>query len=150
MKALRQHLLHAIDEVLARPEVSQNQRQEAVSLKKLLKGDGSSKVILGWVVDTVRQTIELPAHRKAELAEIFEGLKGLKRMGHKRWKRTLGKLRFVSTATPGFAGLFSALQLALTARMATVCESPKPSAPTSTRSLRSRPASVKGPLTWPK
>ena len=116
MKALRQHLLHAIDEVLARPEVSQNQRQEAVSLKKLLKGDGSwgtRKVILGWVVDTVRQTIELPAHRKAELAEIFEGLKGLKRIGHKRWQRTLGKLRFVSTAIPGSAGLFSALQLAL-------------------------------------
>ena len=85
MKALHQHLLHAIDEVLARPEVSKTQRQEAVSLKKLLKGDGSwgtRKVILGWVVDTVRQTIELPAHRKAELAEIFEGLKGLKRMGH--------------------------------------------------------------------
>ena len=56
MKALRQHLLHAIDEVLARPEVSKNQRQEAVSLKKLLKGDGSwgtRKIILGWAVDTV-------------------------------------------------------------------------------------------------
>ena len=41
MKALRQHLLHAIDQVLARPEVSQTPRQEAVSLKKLLRGDGS-------------------------------------------------------------------------------------------------------------
>ena len=116
MKALRQHLLHAIDEVLARPEVSKTQRQEAVSPEKLLKGDGSwgtRKVILGWVVDTVRQTIKLPPHRKAELAEIFEGLRGLKRTGHKRRQRTPGKLRFVSTATPGSAGLFSALQLAL-------------------------------------
>ena len=116
MKALRQHLLHAIDQVLARPEVSPDQRLEAVSLKKLLKGDGSwgtRKVILGWIVDTVRQTIELPAHRKETLANIFQGLQGAKRVGHKRWQRILGKLRFVAQAIPGSAGLFSALQLAL-------------------------------------
>ena len=41
LKALRQHLLHAIDQILARPEVSDERRNEAVSLKKLLKGDGS-------------------------------------------------------------------------------------------------------------
>ena len=116
MKALRQHLLHAIDQVLARPEVSSAKRLEAVSLKKLLKGDGSwatRKVLLGWLIDTVRQTMELPPHRKQALAEIFAGLRATRRVGHKQWQRILGKLRFVSQAIPGSAGLFSALQLAL-------------------------------------
>ena len=41
LKAILQHLLHAIDMVLARPEVSPESHLEAISLKKLLKGDGS-------------------------------------------------------------------------------------------------------------
>ena len=33
-------------------------------------------------------------------------------MTHKKWQRILGKLRFVSVAIPGSAGLFGVLQLA--------------------------------------
>ena len=116
LSALRRHLLHAIDRVLAMPDVSPLKRNEAVSLKKLLKGDGSwgtRKIILGWILDTVRQTIELPPHRKAELAQLFRDLASRQRVSEKYWQRTLGKLRFLSAAIPGSAGLFSALQLAL-------------------------------------
>jgi hypothetical protein len=63
---LRRQLLHCVDEVLARPLPNEG-RNEAVSLKKLLKGKGSwgtRKLILGWIVDTVRQIIELPPQRK--------------------------------------------------------------------------------------
>ena len=65
MWALCQNLLHAVDQVLATPSKTVQTRLEAISLKKLLKGEGSwntRKVILGWTVDTARQTIELPAH----------------------------------------------------------------------------------------
>ena len=41
MNVLRRHLLHSIDKVLARPKVSSESRREAVSLKKMKKGDGS-------------------------------------------------------------------------------------------------------------
>ena len=78
-------------------------------------GDGSwatRKLILGWILDTIRQTIELPAHRKETLAEIFEELAQVKRVSAKKWRSYLGRLRFVSTAIPGSAGLFSALQWA--------------------------------------
>ena len=77
MGALRRHLLHAIDSVLAKPDVSSNQRNEAVSLKKMRMGDGSwstRKELLGWIVNTMRQTLELPPHRKLTLAKIFTGL----------------------------------------------------------------------------
>ena len=116
MKALQRNLLHAVNQVLATPDETVETRLEAISLKKLLKGEGSwntRKVILGWIVDTVRQTIELPAHRKQSLATIFQELQEAKRVSHKKWQRILGKLRFVSVAIPGSAGLFSALQLAL-------------------------------------
>jgi hypothetical protein len=115
LKALRAHLLHAIDQVLSQPAKDEPHRNEAVSLKKLLQGDGSwntRKLILGWIIDTVRQTIELPAHRKDTLAQIFEELSGLKRVNAKKWASILGKLRFISVAIPGSGGLFSALQWA--------------------------------------
>ena len=52
-------------------------------------------------------------HRKQALAAIFHELQEAKRVSYKKWQRILGKLRFVSVAMPGSAGLFSALQLAL-------------------------------------
>ena len=107
--------MNAVDEVLDRPRPGEA-RQEAISLKKLDRGDGSwmtRKGILGWIVDFIRQTLEIPARRKLELAELFQGLVGLKRISEKRWRKFLGKLRFVSQGIPGSVGLFSVLQLAL-------------------------------------
>lgn len=114
LRALRRHLLHSVDEVLSRPGLNER-RNEAVSLKKLLTGDGSwgtRKLLLGWIVDSARQTIELPPHRKQALHEIFTSLQGLRRISAKKWRSILGKLRFVALAIPGSAGLFSALQWA--------------------------------------
>ncbi len=116
MNGLRNHLLHAIDGMIAQPEISPGVVKEPVSLKKLKKGDGSwnsRKVILGWVIDFVRQTLELPPHRKHTLAAIFTELAGLKRIARKRWQQIIGQLRFVSQAIPGCVGLFGALQVAL-------------------------------------
>jgi hypothetical protein len=116
MNALRLHLLAAIDEILARPTSTESHRNEAISLKKLVQGDGSwatRQLILGWIIDVLRQTLELPPHRKLALAEIFTSLASTKRVTVKRWQKILGKLRFVSQAIPGSVGLFCALQLAL-------------------------------------
>ena len=106
MNALRCHLLHSVNNVLATPAPDEPHRNKSASLKKLLKGDGSwdtRKVILGWIIDTVIQTIELPPHRKESLAKIFLDLAGKRRLSHKSWQHILGKLRFVSTAIPGSA-----------------------------------------------
>ena len=86
---------------------------EAVSLKKLLKGDGSwftRKEILGWIIDTIRQTLELPSHRKQELVELLSGLQSKKRVAFQEWQKVLGKLRFIAKAIPGSRGLFCGLQ----------------------------------------
>jgi hypothetical protein len=60
----RQTLFHEIDKVLLLLEPTDSpHRTEPTSVKKLGKGDtqwSTRKNILGWIVDTVRHTIELP------------------------------------------------------------------------------------------
>ena len=77
MHAIRRHLWHAVDQCLAQPPETSAERPEATSIKKLQKGDGSwttRKVPLGWMVDTLRQTLKLPPHRKLELAKLLDSL----------------------------------------------------------------------------
>ena len=56
MRALRNHLLKAVDDVLDQPQLDEPHRNDAISLKKLLKGDGSwvtQKFTLGWIINTL-------------------------------------------------------------------------------------------------
>ena len=115
LNAVRNCFFHTLDQVLRQPEPGEN-RNEAVSLKKLRKGDSSwhtRKTIVGWTLDFIRQTLELPPHRKVELVELFESLRDRKRVSERRWRKALGKLRFITRGVPGSKGLLSALQLAL-------------------------------------
>ena len=115
MNAIRRHLMHAVDEVLAMPSVSKEKRHEALSLKKMKQGDGSwttRKHLLGWIVDSLRQTLELSSRRKLELSKILASLCKANRVSKKRWERVLGKLRWLAVAIPGSHGLLGALQLA--------------------------------------
>ena len=92
-------------------------RQEPTSVKKLLKGDGSwqtRKTLLGWIVDSIRHTLELPTRRMLRLVAILEELPRSKtRIATKRWHQILGELRSMVLAVPGLRGLFSLLQEAL-------------------------------------
>jgi hypothetical protein len=77
LNRVQRHLFNTIDTVLDQPLPGETHRNEAVSLKKFRKGDRSwstRKEILGSIIDTVHQTIKLPAHRKLTLATIFQDL----------------------------------------------------------------------------
>jgi len=107
-------LLHSIDEVF-RPvdALDSADRNHVASVKKFLKGDAclsTRKVVLGWIIDTLRGTLELPPHRIARLQEIFDYLRGRDRVGIAKWRKFLGELRSMSLGIPGSRGLFSMLQ----------------------------------------
>lgn len=89
-------------------------REEPISLSKLLKGESyweTRKVILGWILDSAKQTIELPPHRLARLYAILDDLvPSKKRIATKRWHKVLGELRSMVLAIPGLKGMFSLLQ----------------------------------------
>jgi hypothetical protein len=114
---VRRILLSALDDVL-RPLDSTDPvtRQEPASVKKLLKGDAcwsTLKTVLGWLIDTVRGTIELPPHRVERIQGLFNLFKGRRRVAVKQWHQLLGELRSMTLAIPGGTGMFSHLQEAL-------------------------------------
>jgi hypothetical protein len=112
-RVARRILFHAIDDVLRPLDPTHAFHQEPISIKKLLKGDGcwsTSKLLLGWLIDTTKQTLELPPHRYARLCTIFDDLRGRKRVSLKLWQKVLGELRSMVLAIPGGRGLFSTLQ----------------------------------------
>jgi hypothetical protein len=113
-------LLHTLDTVL-RPLDSADSpyRQEPASTKKMAKGESAwatVKVILGWMVDTLANTISLPEHRLARIREILDSI-GItqRRVSLKKWQQVLGELRPMVLAIPAAIGLFSVLQEALKA-----------------------------------
>ena len=115
-KVARRILMHTIDELIEGTSPDHPMRKEPLSVSKLQKGDGSwttRKVLLGWILDTLNQTLELPPHRMERIKAIFDALRGQRRVSVKKWQKVLGELRFVSVGIPGSAGLFSALQLGL-------------------------------------
>ena len=115
---VRNTLMSAIDEVFRPLSPSDKpSRREPVSIKKLLKGDCSwstMKLVLGWIINTVDQTISLPQHRVERLAEILSSIpRSQKRISIRKWHKILGELRSMSLALPGSRHLFSHMQHAL-------------------------------------
>jgi hypothetical protein len=114
LEKVRTTLFHTIDEVLRplHPSDQQSARKEPISVKKLHKGDGlwtSRKVLLGWVIDTSRKTIELPPHRATRLQLILTYLVDRRRISLRAWQKHLGELQSMVLALPGGRGLFSTL-----------------------------------------
>jgi len=116
-KACLQHLrrlLYAIDEVFCPVDGDNSKHRNHVpSIKKFLKGDAdlsTQKVVLGWIIDVLKQTLELPPHRIQRLREIFDYLRHRDRVGTSMWHKILGELRSMSIGIPGSRGLFSMLQ----------------------------------------
>jgi hypothetical protein len=113
LKILRRHLLHSIDSVFAPLSATDTHGSEAISVKKLRKGDAAwstLKIVLGWLLDTIQNTISLPPHRADRLLAIFHDLRDRTRVSVKKWQQILGELRSMLLAIPGGRGLFSTLQ----------------------------------------
>ena len=118
-QATRRTVFECIDSVLRPLSPSDNpNRKEPNSVKKLAKGDAywaTEKVVLGWLIDTKRRTIELPPHRRDRLHEILHQFpRSQRRTSRKKWQCLIGELRSMVLAIAGGRGLFSQLQSVLT------------------------------------
>lgn len=69
-------MLHSIDQIFC-PLDDQNpttRKEESPSVKKFLRGYGyceTRKGILGWIIDNLAMTVELPAHGRKRLQAIL-------------------------------------------------------------------------------
>ena len=107
---------HTIDSVFRPNDTSDIKRRQPISTKKLLKGDDSwesQKVILGWLIDSLANSLALPAHRQEKLLSLLTNLLHRNRTSVADWHTLLGELRSMSLAVPGSRGCFSFLQHAL-------------------------------------
>ena len=119
---LRRALFHSFDTVFRPLTAGDNAfRQEPISVKKLLKGDGAwatQKVLLGWFVDTIAGTISLPPHRLERFGALLDSIAPTqRRIGIKAWHKFLGELRSMVLGLPGTSGLFGPLQHAFREHM---------------------------------
>ena len=114
-RAVKRVLFQSLDKVF-RPidEADTKYRQEPASMKKLKNGDArwsTTKIVLGWFLDTIQKTISLPEHRAERLHEILNSIHPDQRwIATKEWHKVIGELRSMSIALPGCTGLFSVLQ----------------------------------------
>jgi hypothetical protein len=74
----------------------------------MLKGDATwatLKVVMGWMIDTIAMTIQMPAHRILRLFKILDSIAPTQRRTTvNKWQNLLGELRSVvwpSQATRG-------------------------------------------------
>ena len=118
LNRLRRTLLHCNDLVF-RPNDNHpddRDRREPISTKKLLKGDAcwsTRKTVLGWIIDTVQQTLTLPTHRRTKLLATIDSMLASTSVPIRDWQQLLGQLRSMILGIPGGRGLFSQLQVAL-------------------------------------
>ena len=121
LNAFRRKLLHLNDRVFHPNDKADDLsiRREPISLKKLDKGDAcwaTRKIVLGWLIDTLKGTIELPPHRHHCLNHILSVTLASRRVSTKVWHKLLGELRSMVLGIPGGHGLFSQMQLVLRSR----------------------------------
>jgi hypothetical protein len=75
LRHVKRVLLHNLENIF-RPfdHHDKKHHQEPASVKKMRKGDTAwetQNIVLGWIIDTVRLTIELPAQRVTRLFELL-------------------------------------------------------------------------------
>ena len=73
----------------------------------------TQKILLGWVIDSVRGTIHLSQHRVTRLTTMLKEVEGQRQVSQKRWRKLWGELRSMILAIPGAEGMFSHIQAAL-------------------------------------
>jgi len=89
-RMVRRILMHTLDEIF-RPlsPTDGPHHKEPMSVKKLEQGNGAwqtRKILLGWLINSIRHTLKLPPHQIACLESIFNELRGLRRISVKHWQ----------------------------------------------------------------
>jgi len=83
-------------------------------MKKMRQGNASYqtvKEVLGWILDTLLGTLELPQRQKDRLFEILASFSSTRRRAAaSKWNSFIGELRSMSPAVPGLTGCFLVLQ----------------------------------------
>ena len=95
-------ILQGITDIFPPPDLTGGSIEAPISCKKLIE-DGiwaTRKGILGWVLDGIAQTIELPTEKCDKLISELQGVQRAKVITVKRLQQLQGKLMFASIGIP--------------------------------------------------
>jgi hypothetical protein len=108
-------LLHSVDSIFYNSPTS-TCRRAVISQSKIDKGDATwstTKLLLGWLIDTASMTLMLPSHRQTRLLDILANVSQRQRISRRKWQQLLRELRSMALAISGARFHFSLLQNAL-------------------------------------
>ncbi len=109
--------LHAIHSVFPPPcETGDLSAKDPISEKKLEKGDArwaTTKEVLGYIVDGVDRTIQLPPSRAADLLEELKKILRKDRVPLKRFRSIAGRLQHAARILPAARSFFTPINDAL-------------------------------------
>ena len=116
LRLISRAMLHGIHSVFPPPKVTGHSGGDPVSIKKIEKGEGKwefAKEILGWMINGLDYTIQLPAAKCSKLEKQLTKTAKMKNIKLKDMEKLVGKLQHASLAMPGGWGLFSPLTMAM-------------------------------------
>jgi hypothetical protein len=109
--------LHAIHSVFTAPgEATMEGAKDPISEKKLHKGDGrwdTKKEILGYMLDGIARTIQLPKDRADDLLKEVRAILKKKCVALKRFRSIVGRLQHAARILPVAKAFFTPLYNAL-------------------------------------
>jgi hypothetical protein len=119
LKQTARATLHAIHSVFPPPSSATNLlpgAKDPILEKKLHKGDGrwaTRKEILGYMLDGVARTVQLPADRADALIKEVRSILRKTRIQLKRFRSIVGRLQHAARILPAARGFFTPLYNAL-------------------------------------
>ena len=119
LRLISRAMLHGIHSVFPPPSVTGHSGGDSVSIKKIEKGEGKwefIKEILGWMINGLDYTIQLPTAKSDKLVKQLTKFAKMKQIKLKDFEKLVGKLQHASLAMPGGWGLFSPLTMAMKGR----------------------------------
>jgi hypothetical protein len=109
--------LHAIHSVFASPDgMAQVGLKDPISAKKLAKGDGrwaTTKEILGYTLDGIARTVQLPLDRACDLLKEVRAILKKNQVALKRFRSIIGRLQHAARILPAAKSFFTPLYNAL-------------------------------------
>ena len=116
LKHLSRAMLHGIHSIFPPPAITKHCRHDPVSLAKLRKGEGrwsTQKDILGWILDGLNCTIQLPQEKSTAIARLLRKTLKKQRVSIRKFQQLVGKLQHASFGIPGGRSLFTPFDMAM-------------------------------------
>ena len=109
-------MLHGVHAIFPLPAVTGHNGYDPIAESKLEKGDGTweyEKEILGWLINGLHGTIQLPPNKFNDICALLRKLLKKHRVTLNEFQRLAGKLKNSAMGIPGGKSLFTLIYMAM-------------------------------------